>query len=262
DRETHFDLVRESETEPADRVPVVWSGPPASRVGEFRFRDVPAGRYVAREAPPKEQVRRWRPASVAAAPGDEVELECLDDVPAEDVVVKAFDAATGRAIPSVDVWVGVVGSPQTWITNDVEFGGVAIEALPRDQPIVLSARAEGYRAEMRSLLEPREGTSRERVIEFRLESGWSLQLVVVSREGRPLPGATVLVDGEEIGRTGSRGEIAIRRSSRPRTIRARLAGYEMDTTGYFDAETGAFKDMSLWPHVRIYLRPVAASAPK
>ena len=67
-----------------------------------------------------------------------------------------------------------------------------------------------------------ESTGGDRILPVRLERGWGTRVVVRDRNGAPLAGASVLLDGEVAGRTDAQGSLELRRRFPPRCVEAQL----------------------------------------
>ncbi|HKE00842.1 MAG TPA: sigma-70 family RNA polymerase sigma factor [Planctomycetota bacterium] len=263
DRTVSIDLL--AEKQPAGtflaRATVEWSGPPGDRIGHFLFEALPPGRYAVRPTRAGSMQLAWKPAEIAVEPGGpEVELECLDDVPAADLVVRALDATTGAEIPSFDVMTCFEGRPWKRRRN-VEPGTALYEQVPNARKLHVSVRADGYRPFVGTEASFVEESPGRRVLEAFLERGWGARVAVLLEDSRPVVGATVVVDGVDAGTTDVDGTLGVLLPERPRSILAKRDGFEVVSGGAVDAKTGRFNDLDwLWLYVR--MRPRGASGAK
>ncbi|MEM1450893.1 MAG: sigma-70 family RNA polymerase sigma factor [Planctomycetota bacterium] len=155
------------------------------------------------------------PGSVSVGPGDPPPtMVAKPGDPRVDVKVSAIDAATGDALR------GIEAAFMASATDAGEFqrspdGGLEPEELVAGRETLIMVRAPGYRARSYRHKPDRDGAK----LEARLDRGWANRVVVIAPATMELvSGVTVVVDGEERGRTDGNGELWLEGDGPPESI--------------------------------------------
>lgn len=216
-------------------------------VASFAFDGVPEGTYDATVH--TGTFHRWTPSSQAVEPPmRSLEFAVEDGAPARDLELRARDAVTGAAILDFAVFVRLdsVDDPATTKVRRSADGAAVLRQVPDDATIEWILRADGHA--------PARGDRRV----FRtdaatvdLRPGWGNRIRAVDRDGTPVAGAAVWLDGMQIGRTDASGVLDVTLRRPPRELRVEKSG--LRTAGGDVFEDGTFADL-IWG-VTVVLEP-------
>ena len=208
------------EPPPRQTATASWSTVDGRRVGSFAFEDLPAGRYelVVRD----KGYLRWDPErTVGSPPSAEANFLVLDDQSNADFVFRARDADTGAELAGGLVSMQTRGGSPPWtrLRPDVP----ALARFPTDRPFRWRLDLEGYRTatgdeKAFTLEETKDGRPR-RIAEVDLVRGWGEVFRVSAKaRGRPIAGATVVLDGRDAGTTGTDGYVLVTAPEKPERV--------------------------------------------
>lgn len=193
--------------------PVEWVERNGALVAPFRFPDVPAGTYRVRIVE-MNGVHDWLPASFdAVVPGEDVVLECLDDVETEGIRFLAVHAETGEPIPSFQI---ALDTGHFLGIHARGVGGRSEEdlRLPVGAQFTWRVRAEGFVPSFGNAdaLRVVEGVP---TIRTELVPGWGARITLLDASGRVVQGAKILLDGSIAATTDGEGQATLFHPSQP-----------------------------------------------
>ena len=202
---------------------VSWTTVDGKRVGTFGFGDFPAGRYELRVR--DKGYLAWDPdRAVVSPPSTETVFLVQDDQPNADFVFRVRDADDGTELQGAQVAFQMRGQGAPW--TKLAPGTPALARYPVDRPFRWRLDLEGYRTAIGdekafSIEDERDGRAR-RLAEVDLRRGWGEVFRVVSNSrGRPLAGASVVLDGREAGTSGSDGLVVVSAPEKPARVEVR-----------------------------------------
>lgn len=182
---------------------------PDGELGRFRFERIPPGRYELTVR--GSDFTRWRPASVPAVPGaQDLELRRADSEPCSDLELCAVDARSGAPIAQFDLFVQLDGQRAMAKVLPAQAGRILLRRVPLSARVAWTLRAPGH--------VPVSGDRNAAAVPILVEPGWGNELHCVDRDGRPLAGVAVLLDGDPAGVTGADGRLQLRRDAAPARI--------------------------------------------
>ncbi len=173
--------------------------------------------------------------------------------PAKDVVLLLDDASVSVDIIPVDAQTGeeLQGYVQyNWSIQPRGRSGrggtsgarLVGKKMPNDPSLIeFEIYAEGYQARkvVYADFKPVPGTPNALSATVPMKRGWGGKaLVVDSIRGQPLPGARILLDGEDMGKTDQAGELWLARSSPPAKIRVEKQDWHWLSNHMANAKTG------------------------
>lgn len=216
---------------------------------DFEFTDLAPGDY---ELDGYAGYQRWLepcPLPVSAGTrGIVLRLEEAAEVPWFELV--ATDAANGEPLHEVCAW--FEDTPESEAIHELSGPPLVV-----DPPLRLAADsrmgvvAPGFRVAHGSLTKLRDDGER-RVLELKLERGWSGELVALGPGFAPLVGARVALDGDSVGATDANGRLELVRERAPARI-------ELDYRGWLVEPTcrGELADLAAGRRgrVRVYFTP-------
>ncbi|HJP01498.1 MAG TPA: carboxypeptidase-like regulatory domain-containing protein [Planctomycetota bacterium] len=222
--------------------PVRWSEGSEGLVGEFTFRDVPRGAYVVTPGP--FWYWSWEPPSLAVEPpAAGLEFVLADGAGACDLALSAADDAGGQALSEVTVYLRT-GARELSFAG-LASGAVFLEGWPEGSECDWTVEHAGHvplSGVFAAFSEPSGATPCVRTLAVTLESGWGTTFVALGLDAleveTPLAGVEVRLDGELVGLTDDRGELAVRAARRPARASValdgwRLLGGDLTPTGSF-----------------------------
>jgi hypothetical protein len=190
-----------------------------------------------------------RPAlPLIVKPGDAVELTVLDRAPKIDVGFEVFDKETGAAIDSFSVRVD--SGSNDWSVQGVRSHEVVMDTVPVGAHNTWAVWNYGY-ARVVGTLESASHSWKvdggRRWVRVELERGDSVTVVVHANDGSwedftPIVGASVLVDGREVGRTDRRGSFQLKFSAAPKSIDVRYLDWRQVDGSPFHATSGRYSE--------------------
>lgn len=186
----------------------------------FEFSDVPRGEYELTLS--SLDHFRWTPTSVLVSPpAESIEFVRLDADRTVDLEFVVTDAESGARIEEFELFhIRQTVSEENGILMQV--GPLNPKGFPLDSELSWSVEADGYA--------PAFGDERsfqvhdgKWVAEVRLRRGWAARFQVIGRDPsmRPLAGALLFLDGDEIGGTDRFGAIHAAREEAPESIEFR-----------------------------------------
>lgn len=210
------------------------------RVAPFHFPDVPAGTYRVRIVEMAD-VHDWLPASVdAVVPGENVVMECLDDVETQEIHVTAVHAETGEPIPHFLIALDT-GHFLGLNTRGVQGRSEDPLRLPVGAEFSWRVRAEGFASTFgtASSLVQVEGVP---TIRTELTPGWGAYITLLDQEDQPVVGARVLLDSTMAATTDARGQAEFVHPTIPVIFEIHDAG-ALVLEGDLDGESGLPQDL-------------------
>ena len=227
---------------------IQWTKESGSSIGRFELGPLPAREYeLSIDALSAIATRPATPLNVK--PGDELDITLLDRAPRIDVGFEVFDKETGAAIEEFTV--GTDAGTGNWNENWTKSRDFLIEDLPQGARIAWAVSAQGYQrvsGTLESASRSWRVDGRRRWVQVELERGTVVSVIVHANDGSwedfsPIVGASVLLDGHEVGRTDNRGSFRLKlpehfesidvsylnwrhaANSRTRTIRGQLVWF-------------------------------------
>lgn len=192
----------------------------------FEFLDVPRGTYQLTLSSLDEY--RWAPAELLVAPPAEgLRFLRYDLDRTLPLAFRVVDAVTGEPVEGFEVR----HVKTTWTEESgvlLHTGPLEAGDFPLDARFDWSLWADGYAPAFgdETAFAVQDG---ERVAEVRLARGWGVRLFVLGGEGtkRPIEGATVWLDGDEVGSSGPDGTLDVLRAQRPERIEVRYLDWRL-----------------------------------
>ncbi|MEM7305600.1 MAG: hypothetical protein AAF682_02965 [Planctomycetota bacterium] len=191
----------------------------------FAFRGVPQGTYQLCVSTTDNS--RWTPAiQTVTPPVSSLEIWCEEETRASRLGFRVLDAATGAPIESYRAWSVRMDADAE---SGVHFhaGPLSLER-PLETPFEWRLWADGYvPASGDQTAFVREADGRY-VAEVLLKRGWGRRFVALGRDPtmRPLAGASIRLDGREVGRTAADGSLDVVLPEAPVEASASWGGLE------------------------------------
>jgi hypothetical protein len=192
----------------------------------FEFVDVPRGTYQLTISSLDEY--RWTPTELLVAPPAEgLSFLRYDLDRTLPLAFRVVDAVTGEPVEAFEVR----HIKTTWTEESgvlLHTGPLEAADFPLDARFDWSLWADGYAPAFgdETAFAVQDG---ERVAEVRLARGWGVRLFVLGGKGtkRPIEGATVWLDGDQVGSSGQDGTLDVHRAEPPRRIEVRYLDWRL-----------------------------------
>lgn len=204
----------------AGNVEVSWTQSGGRWVGAFVFADLPSNDYCV--------CVRARPYAIspqehiAARPGESVEFRVLDNAPRVSLGLRVFEKESGLELDEFSL-TSNAESPVSH-TRVARSNQIALESIPENGDFHWSISKRGYGCASGMLRDVR-GTwvvdGSRRWIRVELARGTSLSISVAARDHERIAGATIVIDGADVGVTDERGVLRLVRDEHPHWIDVR-----------------------------------------
>ncbi len=207
---------------------IVWSQD-APTTGSFTIEDVPAGRWNLSVV--EDDWFEWEPRHAdVEAPLVGFELRVHDAVPVADLVFQPHTLGGAPFDAPYNLRVSSGGSTDVQRATGVS---AVVPSFPADQPLRWRVDATGCAPAVGDGTAFVVGSSsdgrEQRVARPVLEPGWGeLYRVTRSDNRRAVEGATVLVDGREMGKTDKDGRVYVRAAAKPSSVTFRFRDWKLE----------------------------------
>jgi hypothetical protein len=197
------------------QTPIDWSWREDRWTGEFVLADLPEREFtIALRAQPFAVRPEER---VSVRPGERVEFTVLDGAPRVDVGFHVFEHGSRVELDECEL-------RSTDVIQRFRSGDIVLRGVPEDGYVGWQIAKRGYVCSTGSLRMASASWTVDgsrRWVDVELTRGTRLSIHVLGPEYQPIDGASILVDGVEVGRTGARGELRFVPESYPTSIDVR-----------------------------------------
>jgi hypothetical protein len=195
---------------PTELVPT-WELVDGHQVAAFAFEGLPKAEYRIDVRHP-DDFFRWEPSrAMLSPPTDAAVFLVHDSVPTAALAFSVRDSDNGLSVDRFRVSLDVRGGRSKSLTASSDQ--ILIEHVPADRPITWRLDKDGYRPafgdQSSFARESMRGDVKVKTAELNLEPGWGdvFRVVQNQRNGPPIAGAHILLDGVDAGATGKDGTL-------------------------------------------------------
>jgi hypothetical protein len=189
---------------------IQWSKENGVAVGRFELRNLPSRAYELSLTPNAQYATRPE-TPLSVRPGDEVQFTLLDVASKIDIGFDVVDQATGTALDGF--LASAVSGSRNWTAFPAHSHNVLIDDVRENSSGSWCISQRGYAfvtGTFASAARVWTVDAKRRWVRVELQRGTRVNVVVLAdnggfRDGPPLAGAAVLIDGHEVGRTDDRG---------------------------------------------------------
>jgi len=196
------------------RAAVEWSSDEGRWQGRFRIPDLTQGAWELRITAEELGLVSEPPLRVLRAPSRAASFHLLDDVPTTVWSMQVVDAA-GAPIEGAQATLETAAG-RVLFAGPVGTGRV-LGTLPLTSDLHWLAWAPGHRlveGDQRAFAPRGEG----RLARVTLAPGWGARLTLMRPDGRPVPGVSLLLDGEPTASSDALGRLLVARDSAPQEL--------------------------------------------